>query len=101
MTTQPTEPTLTFYPGNLSKEVLRISKDGVKVNPEFTVDEATQHVLNAMTAHIQRAVNDAIVAEREACAKLCEESVESDWHNQDNIDTAYECAAAIRARGHA
>ena len=37
-------------------------------------------------------------AEREACAKVCEESVESDWHNQDNIDTAYECAAAIRAR---
>jgi hypothetical protein len=36
--------------------------------------------------------------EREACAKVCEDAAE-DGSEIDGYDTAYNCAAAIRARG--
>ena len=39
-------------------------------------------------------INDAVEAEREACAKVCDEfAKDSDWPTVDN------CAAEIRARG--
>jgi ElaB/YqjD/DUF883 family membrane-anchored ribosome-binding protein len=37
---------------------------------------------------------DAVTAEREACAKVCEEWLHGDWHNQGVV-----AAAMIRARG--
>jgi hypothetical protein len=40
-------------------------------------------------------VQEAILAEREACAKL----VESEWSNVAERMYGHECAAAIRARG--
>jgi hypothetical protein len=36
--------------------------------------------------------------EREACAKVCEDAAE-DGSEMDGYDTAYNCAATIRARG--
>jgi hypothetical protein len=36
--------------------------------------------------------------ERDACAKVCEDAAE-DGSEMDGYDTAYNCAAAIRARG--
>jgi len=45
---------------------------------------------------VLRLVNSAIEAEREACAKLCEETDDGTPYN-----LAEECAAAIRARGQA
>lgn len=72
------------------KEVMRIDRHGVKVNPEYSVDEATQHVLNALTEHIQHVINHAVAAEREACAKLCE---------QEGLLWGRRYAVAIRARG--
>ena len=86
---QTVEPNITFHPGDPAKEVMRIDKNGVKVNPEYSVDEATQHVLNALTAHIQHTVNHAVAAEREACAKLCEEQ----------RDLREEARAALRVSG--
>lgn len=96
--TQPVEPNITFYAGDVSMEVMRIDKHGVKVNPAFTVDEATQHVLNALTAHIQHTINHAVAAEREACAKVCDVEAEFCGSNgrKDAVGTL--CAAAIRAR---
>lgn len=38
-----------------------------------------------------------VAAEREACAKVCEEAAE-DGSEMDGYDTAYHCAASIRAR---
>ena len=46
---------------------------------------------------VLRLVNSAIEAEREACAKLCEDLVLSHPGRADL--TADQCAAAIRARG--
>lgn len=40
------------------------------------------------------AVREAVAAEREACAKVCEEWLHGDWHNQGVV-----AAMMIRARG--
>ena len=82
------EPNITFLT-NASKEVMRIDKNGVTINPEMPLDEAAQHVINALDAHIQHLVR----SEREACAKLC-------WSQRKYWD-AEACADAIRARGQA
>jgi hypothetical protein len=43
-------------------------------------------------------IDDAVKAEREACAKVCLEQ-SARWHNdQRDVYVAHECAAAIRAR---
>jgi hypothetical protein len=45
---------------------------------------------------IEERIAEAILAEREACAKVCDEfAKDSDWPTVDN------CAEAIRARGQA
>lgn len=54
----------------------------------------TGRMLEAFAAKIE-------AAEREACAKLCDElltDASGQWHNDDMAAGAYECAAAIRAR---
>jgi hypothetical protein len=76
------EPNITFLT-NSSKEAMRIDKNGVKVNPDFPMDEAAQYVIKALDEHIKGLIH----AEREACAKLCETLV-----------MGKHCAAAIRAR---
>ena len=94
---QQPEPNITFLAGTPTAEVMRIDRHGVKVNPEYTVDEATQHVLNALSSHIQHTVNHAVAQEREACAKVCED-LESVSPEEDN-PAPWHIAAAIRARG--
>lgn len=92
--TQPVESNITFYASDPGLEVMRIDKHGVKVNPAFTVDEATQHVLDALTQHIQHTINHAVAQEREACAREC-------WEFYSIEGIAQKCNAAIRARGNA
>lgn len=62
------EPNITFIGGE-AKEVMRLDKNGVTINPEMPLNEAAQHVINALDAHIK----SLIQAEREACAKVCDE----------------------------
>lgn len=95
------EPNITFLT-NASKEVMRIDNNGVTINPEIPLDEAAQHVINALDAHIKHLVR----SEREACAKVCEENgKEPDDHktyegyDEGYLDGSNNCAAAIRARG--
>jgi hypothetical protein len=79
------EPNITFLT-NASKEVMRIDNNGVTINPEIPLDEAAQHVINALDAHIQHIVR----SEREACAQMA-----------DSMDSLQDGAIgkAIRARG--
>ena len=42
-------------------------------------------------------INDAVLSEREACAKACEDY--TDKSDADHESHGYSCAAAIRARG--
>ena len=48
-------------------------------------------------------VRKAVEAEREACAKLCDEFAAHYWAKDDAVESVIyeECAAAIRARGKA
>jgi hypothetical protein len=89
------EPKFTFLAG-ASVEVMRIHKNGVTVNPEMALDEAAQHVINTLDAHIK----NLIQAEREACAEIAETPVSGE---QDDITMQAKdrVAAAIRARGQA
>ena len=80
------EPHIAFHPANQGKEVMRIDRHGVKVNPEYTVDEAAQHVLNALTAHIQHTVNHAVAAERDRCCKIIYGMAGSDNVAQRTVD---------------
>ena len=49
--------------------------------------------LNDCDEEVLKLVNAAIEAEREACAKVCEDM------DHDGVMIAADCAAAIRARG--
>ena len=54
-------------------EVMRITREGVFVNPDIAVDDAAKAVLDAIDSQIKVLVQSAVEDEREACAKLCEE----------------------------
>lgn len=86
--------TIHFY-GETSTEVMRLSRDGVWVNPDLKPDEAAQAVLNALDANIRVLVQRAVETEREECAKVCDELAA-----QSDIGEAWieDCAAAIRSR---
>lgn len=74
-------------------EVMRITRDGVFVNPDVAVDDVAKTVLDALDDQIKVLVQKAVEAEREACAKVCEaegERVDASWVS---------CAFAIRERG--
>ena len=83
------EPNITFIGGE-AIEVMRLDKNGVTINPEMPLDEAAQHVINALDAHTK----SLIQAEREACAKVVEGLFD------DPNDAVLEFIVdAIRARG--
>jgi hypothetical protein len=56
-------------------EILRISKEGIWANPDVPVDQAAHAVLAAVESNIRELVQRAVEAEREACAKVCDEYV--------------------------
>ena len=85
--------TIQFHSGTPATEVLRLSKDGIWANPDIPADDAAKLVLEAIDDNIKILVQKAVLAEREACAKLCELQEE-----HDDPLTAYKIAAAIRAR---
>jgi hypothetical protein len=118
-------------------EVLRITKEGVWANPDFTADETAKKVLEILDVHvkvmvnaaveqerkefavhaidiarkaieerdkfwqnhmepqIEIEVNEAILEEREACAKLCDDL---DDDVPDGL-AGWQYGEAIRARG--
>ena len=89
------EPNITFLT-NASKEVMRIDNNGVTINPEIPLDEAAQHVINALDEHIKHLVR----SEREACAKVCETlgDMNKGVYGEMQIGV-YSAAKSIRARG--
>jgi len=51
---------------------------------------------------VEKWIEAAVLAEREACAKVCDEYAAGDSNSEYDtgyIDAATSCAAAIRARG--
>ena len=88
---------------NRTNEVLRVTADGqfewnedadrMIEEGDFSGQPAMQHILRELLNN-----RAAVLAEREACAKVCEERVSI---SRDVLakSTAGLCAAAIRARG--
>jgi hypothetical protein len=64
--------TIQFY-SDKSTEVLRLSKDGIWANPNVPVDDVAKLVLEALDYNIKVLVKKAVVNEREACAKVCDD----------------------------
>jgi hypothetical protein len=52
---------------------------------------------------MQMAIDEAVAAEREACANVCDELIAPDIYSDTDVSmwdvTCIHCAAAIRARG--
>ena len=55
-----------------SKEVMKITRDGIWVNPDVSVDEAAKTVLAAIDKNILFLLEKERERERERCAKLCD-----------------------------
>jgi hypothetical protein len=90
--------TIQFHSETPATEVLRLSKDGIWANPDIPADDAAKLVLEAIDDNIKILVQKAVLAEREACAKLVEE-IEARCVAEDVDDLPLEhVAAAIRAR---
>jgi hypothetical protein len=71
-------------------EVMRITRDGIWVSPDLSVDETAKAVLNALDSNIKVLVQRAVEDEREACARIVE---------QAGIDGLGTLAAAAMIRG--
>jgi hypothetical protein len=83
-------------------EVLRLSKEGIWANPDVPVDKAAGYVLEALDSYVKKLVNEAVKAEREACALIADEEFGSTLmigDAQPKHSSAWRIAAAIRARG--
>lgn len=52
----PVDPSIVFTTGVNGKEVMRIDKRGVTINPDYPLDEAAQYVINALDKHIKKVV---------------------------------------------
>ena len=50
-------------------------------------------------SRIEKLIADAVAAEREACAKACEELLSRVNTGDEHMDGVTDCIAAIRARG--
>ena len=59
---------------NDSTEVMRITRTGVWVNPDLSIDDTAKAVLAALDSQIKVLVQ----AEREACAKVCDDHATKD-----------------------
>jgi len=89
---QPPPNTISFHSFN-SDWVMRITADRrIEVAEGVDVTEAARLVLDAMQGMLDVGLEKAVLAEREACAKVCEAQDEYGWQQY---------ADAIRARGQA
>jgi hypothetical protein len=89
--------TIQFHSGTPATEVLRLSKDGIWANPDIPADDAAKLVLEAIDANIKILVQKAVLAEREACAKLVDD-IEARCIAKDVDDPPLEhVATAIRS----
>jgi hypothetical protein len=77
-------------------KVMEITKDGIWVNPDVSVDDTAKAVLDALDVYIKKLMKEVVHQEREACAKVCD-LVAREIDDTNGIATY--AAKAIRARG--
>jgi hypothetical protein len=98
--------TITFHNPLSQGWLMRITADRrIEVADGVDVTEAARQVLDAMQGMLDVGLEKAVKAEREACAKVCDELPAPDEYNSTDKSmwdvTCIDCAAAIRARGQA
>jgi hypothetical protein len=64
--------TFHFITGTNATEVLRLSKDGIWVNPDIPADDAAELVLTMLDNNIKSLVQKAVEKERDACVQIVE-----------------------------
>lgn len=79
-----------------SIELMRMSRDGIWVNPDIPVEETAKQVLEILDNALKNMVRIAVEAEREACALVCDRIAEEERHVDEQAEL---CAFAIRERG--
>lgn len=85
--------------GSESVEVMRLTRDGIWVNPDVAIDDTAKAVLAAIDVQLKLLVQKAVEAEREECAKVVDRySENSGWEISDD-ELLSEVAGSIRARG--
>jgi hypothetical protein len=99
----PNANTITFHSMNTGW-VMRITADRrIEVADGVDVTEAARLVLDAMQSMLDVGLEKAVKAEREACAKVCEDLPAPDVYSDTDKSmwdvTCMDCAEAIRARG--
>jgi hypothetical protein len=98
--------TISFYKEINQSWVMRITADKrIEVAEGVDVTEAARQVLDAMEGMLDVGLERAVLAEREACAKLVEGLPAPDEYSITDKSmwdvTCIDCAEAIRARGQA
>jgi hypothetical protein len=73
--------TIQFHSGTPATEVLRLTKDGVRANPDIPADDAAKLVLEVIDHNIKILVQKAVLAEREACIKAADDQ----WVRNPNV----------------
>ena len=79
-----------------SVELMKMSRDGIWVNPDIPVEETAKQVLEILDNALKNMVRIAVEEEREACAALCDKISDEDGFEGGYADR---CAFAIRERG--
>ena len=79
-----------------SVELMKMSRDGIWVNPDIPVEETAKQVLEILDNELKNMVRIAVEAEREACALVCDRIAEEERYVNEQAEL---CAFAIRERG--
>jgi hypothetical protein len=92
--------TIQFDPtfGNDQTAVMRITRDGVWVNPDVSVDDAAKAVLAALDSHIKMLVESAVQAERNKLATWMMQCGFATGHGDTVEELLYELDTEIEDR---
>lgn len=84
--------------GNESKEVMRITRVGIWVNPDMQVDETAKAVLDALSYQVNVLVQKAVEDERKACIDICDKIETEAYQTYHRKMDAYDEGVGAGAR---
>jgi hypothetical protein len=89
-------------------EIIEMANRAGIVNPQMVINTleafaklVVEKAVRESSAEYRLGWNDGQIAEREACAKVCETFDQREAFNDEDMAVADACADAIRARGQA
>jgi len=83
-----------------SVELMKMSRDGIWVNPDIPVEETAKQVLEILDNALKNMVRIAVEEEREACAQIAHDTYEGFGPHAKGVDFVKQSIMArIRERG--